>query len=256
VILDARGIVDLDVPLPERPYTLHQLLGHRAGVPDYGYLDDYRRAVADGETAWSRADLSARMARERPLFAPGAGWAYSNFGFMLVRERLERALDRGFEEIVRELVLLPLNLPGIALSETRADFARLHWPQAAVYDPKWVYHGCLTGTAEDAARLLHGLASGAILPPGAWDDMTRVSPLFDAPLPGRPWDAGGYGLGVMGGTVPGLGRAVGHSGGGPFSVAAIYHFPDGAEPVTVACFAEAGDEGVAEHAAVRLAAEA
>ena len=47
---------------------------------------------------------------------------------------------------------------------------------------------------------------------------------------------------------------MGHSGSGPFSVNAVYHFPDRSEPITVACFSDGTDEGVPEHEAGRLVA--
>jgi hypothetical protein len=59
----------------------------------------------------------------------------------------------------------------------------------------------------------------------------------------------------MSGAVGEIGRAIGHSGGGPFSVNAVYHFPDRPDPVTVSCFTSGQDEGVAEFEAVRIAGE-
>ena len=49
------------------------------------------------------------------------------------------------------------------------------------------------------------------------------------------------------GEMAGAGPALGHSGGGPGSVAAAYHYPERA--VTVAAFAAGDDEGVVERAA-------
>lgn len=43
---------------------------------------------------------------------------------------------------------------------------------------------------------------------------------------------------------------------GPFSVNAVYHFPDRPDPVTVACFTNGVDEGVAEFATAELARKA
>jgi len=47
--------------------------------------------------------------------------------------------------------------------------------------------------------------------------------------------------------------AIGHSGAGPGSVCAVYHFADRPTPCTVAAFAAGEDEGKPEHEAVRLA---
>ena len=50
-----------------------------------------------------------------------------------------------------------------------------------------------------------------------------------------------------------LAELVGHSGGGPFSVNAVYHFANRNMPVTVACFTDSSEERRAEFEAARLA---
>ena len=55
------------------------------------------------------------------------------------------------------------------------------------------------------------------------------------------------------GTMDGVGRVVGHSGGGPASVSALYTFLDLPGRPIVAAFAQGSDDGVAEHETVRLA---
>jgi CubicO group peptidase (beta-lactamase class C family) len=48
--LVARGKITLDEPLTAKPYTLRQLLQHRAGLCDYGALPDYHAAVASARS--------------------------------------------------------------------------------------------------------------------------------------------------------------------------------------------------------------
>ena len=57
----------------------------------------------------------------------------------------------------------------------------------------------------------------------------------------------------MSGKMEGAGRAIGHSGGGPGCVNAVYHFPDLPRPLTVASFTDGDDEGRAEFEALRIA---
>jgi CubicO group peptidase (beta-lactamase class C family) len=50
----------LDEPFDGRPFTLRQLLQHRAGVPDYGDLPSYHAAVQRREKPWDVAQLLDR----------------------------------------------------------------------------------------------------------------------------------------------------------------------------------------------------
>tara|TARA_R110000764_G_scaffold1267_1_gene4936 strand:+ start:14249 stop:15157 length:909 start_codon:yes stop_codon:yes gene_type:complete len=246
------GALALDAPLAGDRFSLRQVLAHTAGLPDYFTLPEYVQAVARGDAAWPRDVLLERALAQGRLFAPGEGWAYSNVGYLLVRAQIEAATGMSLGDALTELLFAPLGLGSITLAETPAQFAPVHWTAAQRYDPGWVYHGCLTGTAADAARLLHALMGGAVLLPDTLAQMRAAHPLGGA-IAGRPWTRCGYGLGLMAGTMAGAGAAEGHSGGGPFSVNAVYHFPDLPVPVTVACFAQGTDEGVTEYAAVEMA---
>jgi len=62
----------LDGALPGKAFSLRQLLTHRAGVPDYGGIDAYHRAVSRREDAWSRATLLEAAGADQLLFEPGA----------------------------------------------------------------------------------------------------------------------------------------------------------------------------------------
>jgi len=55
------------------------------------------------------------------------------------------------------------------------------------------------------------------------------------------------------GRMASAGIAMGHSGGGPGSVSAVYHFGDRPSPCTVAAFATGDQEGTTEYEVVRLA---
>ncbi|MFU8887970.1 MAG: serine hydrolase domain-containing protein, partial [Trueperaceae bacterium] len=95
---DARLVDCVDAPLPafDPGVTLHQLLTHSAGIPDY--FDE--AVMNDYEALW----------RERPMYrfrtpsdflplfahlpmkaAPGTAWAYDNAGYVLLGLAVERA---------------------------------------------------------------------------------------------------------------------------------------------------------------------
>ncbi|RWR34254.1 class A beta-lactamase-related serine hydrolase [Sinirhodobacter populi] len=251
--LAEQGKIDLNVALPGHGFTLVQLLNHTSGLPDYRTLPEYRQAVADDEKPWPRHRLIHAAMGQGMLFAPGTGWFYSNIGYMLARDLIEDVAQTSFSDLFRQFVGDELGLQSVRLATTREEFSQVFWEAAKSYDPGWVGHGCLIGTAHDAARILHGLFSGRLLSDEMLGGMMSRHPLGGV-VEGRPWTECGYALGLMSGAFGNLGRAIGHSGGGPFCVNAVYHFPDLSEPVTVACFTDGDDEGAAEFAALGCAA--
>jgi len=249
--LVADGKLALDEPIAGRPYTLRHLLQHRAGLPDYGALSAYREAVRRGDAPWDEGELLARVGADRLLFAPGQGWLYSNIGYLLVRRMIEHQAGEKIGGALRHLLFDPLGLLSTHVAATVDDLARTAWGNGRRYDPGWVYHGLVVGTPGDAARFLDRLLSGAVLPRALLDAMTTSHPLGGA-LPGRPWQTTGYGLGLMIGCTE-AGLALGHSGAGPGSVAAVYHFPGRKAASTIAVFGKGEAEGPAEAEVVRLA---
>lgn len=247
------GLIGLDKPLAGYDFSLRQVLDHTSGLPDYFSLPDYRKAVAQNEQPWPAEHLLVVTIAQGRLFAPGKGWSYSNLGYMLARDLIEDVAQLPFADMVKKMILNPLGLENVELAVTRHDFEPIHWKATKGYHPGWVYHGCLIGTAADAAKLLHALFSGKLLNASILAEMLIQHPLGGA-IEGRPWTECGYALGLMSGRCGDVGRVIGHSGGGPFSVNAVYHFPDLKKPVTVASFTDGTDEGVAEFAAVEAAA--
>ena len=247
-----QGQLELDALRPNRAYTLRQLLQHRAGVPDYGALEAYHEAVGRNDVPWSRERLLTAVRADRLDFPPATGWAYSNVGYLFVRDAIEEATGLYLAAALQKLVLAPLQVRSVRLAVTPSDFSKVFWPAVRTYDPGWVYHGCLIGTPIDAARLLHGLVHGRILKSATLRAMMERHELGGA-VASRPWTVCGYGLGLMTGRMGKAGTAIGHSGGGPGCVNAIYHYPDLAVPVTVATFTNGEDEGAAEVEAMSIA---
>ena len=111
----------------------------------------------------------------------------------------------------------------------------------------------LMGHPADAALFMHRLFTGVLLPAPLRNAMRERYPV-NADLPDRPWRTAGYGLGLMMDIASPHGLCIGHSGQGPDSVAAAYHFPDLDPPRTVAAFAPTDDQGIAERAVLDAAA--
>ncbi|QND74633.1 serine hydrolase domain-containing protein [Tardiphaga robiniae] len=243
------GQLRLDDALPGESFTLRQLLQHRAGLADYGSVTAYHAAVAAGEDAWPVDQLLHSVSALHAGIEPGH-FAYSNVGYLLVREHLERVSGLGLDALIRHRLLEPFGVVGPRIANQRSDLADVRMGDVQSYDPRWVYHGLAVGTLRDAAMLLHRLMTTDLLPAALRNQMCDGLAVGD-PGTGRPWRRAAYGLGVMAGTaVNGL-RVVGHTGGGPGSGIAVYHCPEHAQ-ATVAVFATGGAAGNIEADAFKL----
>jgi len=237
------GNLSLDETLPGRPYTLCQLLQHRAGLSEYGRLRAYHEAVERNDDAWPADEMLARTEADRLIYEPGKGWQYSNIGYFHVRRLIEQATESPLGVAVNTLVFKLLGIDGARLVTERKDFS----PQ---YDHKWVYHGLLVGPLDQAALLLHRLLTGDLLPRDLLSAMRDRYPVGD-PIAGRPWKTPAYGLGLMIGETTGGELIAGHTGGGPGSVVAVYHCLD-SQTGTAAAFEAGGTDAVVEGTCVNL----
>lgn len=239
------GLVGLDDPILDQPFTLRQLLRHEAGLADYGELAEYHLAVANNEPAWSADEMMQRLEGARLRYSPGTAWHYSNVGYWLIGKLIERVTDLALDEAVSRRALTPLGLSSVRFAKTRADLQEASPGNPSNYDPAWVYHGLLIGPLSQAALLLDRLLAGHLLPKDLRQAMQTARTL-GGPTPGRPWVTPGYGLGVMQGAIEGGLILCGHTGCGPGSVIAVYRISDGDASACCAAFGTNVSEGAVE----------
>jgi CubicO group peptidase (beta-lactamase class C family) len=231
----------LDHLMPGEAFTLRQLLQHRAGLADYGSVPAYHAAVARNDDAWPVDQLLVSVAPLHSAHTPGS-FAYSNIGYLLVRQHLERVSGFTLDALMRRRLFESLDVRGPRIAGARSDLDHVEMGDAQSYDPSWVYHGLAVGTLRDAATLLHRLLTTEFLPETLRAEMSEGIAVGD-PGEGRPWRHATYGLGVMTGITTSGTRVVGHTGGGPGSGIAVYHVPEqvGATVAVFATTAAAGD---------------
>jgi len=249
LVLAAGGRLELDRPLPGHKFTLRQLLQHTSGLGCYTETENYEAAVERRDDAWSDDELMRQFESEAPLTEPGQGWSYSNFGYFLVRRLIEQTTGMDIERALKALVLGPLGIEQTFVARTRADLKLSAFGDEDDFHPGWVAHGLLMGPPSDVALFMHRLLTSPLLPPPLRAAMRERRVVEPVPA-GRPWQSAGYGLGLMIDTASSLGLCIGHTGQGPASVAAAYHFPALVPPVTVAAFAPTDEQGVAERAVI------
>lgn len=249
LVLVAGGRLELDRPLPGHRFTLRQLLQHTSGLGCYTETENYEAAVERHDDAWSDDELIRQFETQAPLTEPGQGWSYSNFGYFLIRRLIEQTTGMDIERALKALVLGPLGIERSFVARTRADLKRSVFGDEDGFHPGWVAHGLLMGPPSDVVQFMHRLLTGSLLPPPLRTAIRERHVVEPVPA-GRPWRSVGYGLGLMINSAPPLGLCIGHTGQGPASVSAAYHFPDVVPPVTVAAFAPTDEQGVAERAVI------
>ncbi|MBM6582040.1 beta-lactamase family protein [Microvirga sp. BT689] len=251
LVLVRDGLVGLDDPVADKPYTLRHLLQHRSGLANYGGFRAYHEAVERNDEPWPVPELLSRLDADRLRYPAGEGWDYSNIGYLVIGQLVETISGSDLNEALRRFVLKPLGIENARIAGKRADLAHAALGSAAGYHPGWVYHGLLAGSVADAVLLLDRLMAGHLLPPSLLGEMLTPF-VLPGPVPERPWTVPGYGLGVMTGETSSGRRVVGHTGGGPGSTIAIYRTLTGARARTAGFFRTSEDQAKTEKDAFRL----
>ncbi len=217
------GLLDLDAAAPGLAgVTLRRLLNHTAGVPDYGMLRTYHEAVhtMPGQ-AWTEPEFLARTVGASG-FGPVGEWAYSNTGYLLLRQAMERAVDRPMAELLHRFIWAPLGLARSRLAVTWDDTAGLApgWTAlwggqqdaAGLYDPGWVAMRSVLAPVAEVAAVFDALRGGRLV--NAASLAAMLTPVL---APGTDWlfREKGYGLGLMIDRTSRYGVLAGHGGGGP-----------------------------------------
>ncbi|MGB7202424.1 MAG: serine hydrolase domain-containing protein [Pyrinomonadaceae bacterium] len=139
VLLQQDGKLSIDDPvrkyIPElhdygKPLTIRHLLNHTAGLRDWGSVMALT-GVGRGDRVISQAVALDVIYRQKHLdFTPGAEYSYSNSGYNLAAEIVERVSKQKFPAFVEERIFKPL---GMTKSSTRDDYQRIVPGRAQAY---------------------------------------------------------------------------------------------------------------------------
>ena len=230
------GSIDLDAPITAylsdvslpAGVTVRRLLNHTSGVPSYTDLPAYLPATqASPGRPWTyeyTRDITCQGALD---FAPGAGWHYSNTGYMLLVRMMQQVTQQSLAQNLAQGIFEPLKLqdtyvaqdidqgrliPGYCRYMNDAELMENAIPH---YHPGWCETGLIASTTTDTAEFFAQLFSGALVNENSLAAMrTGVSCAGTAgrsPSMQNP----GYGLGLMLDQDWGYGGFFGHSGDGP-----------------------------------------
>jgi CubicO group peptidase (beta-lactamase class C family) len=243
LLLALDGQLDLDadvrrwfpeLPAYQRPITVRHLLTHTSGLRDWGavvQLEGWPR----GARAHTNAHVVQVAARQRALnYAPGDAYSYTNTGYNLLAELVQRISGQSLAEFTRERLFAPLGMtstswrddhrrvvPGRALAYSGGSAPGLSMPDESAYG-----NGGLLTTAADLLRWTDALNRRTLGDVFA-DSLTRRMVLTGG-------DTIDYALGVNVLAHRGT-RELSHSGSTGGYRAHLLHFPERRGGVSVLC---------------------
>jgi D-alanyl-D-alanine carboxypeptidase len=201
--------------------TVRMLLRHTSGIPEFSTPEFDAEVMGDPTHVWTFDEFFDRALARPPLFAPGAGWSYSNTNYILLGAILERTTGEPWRTTVRERVLERAGLADSELPEEGnprcAGCSRGYHPvedrivDVTEIDPSMAGPAggdALVTTPADLVKLIGALVAGRLFDSPATFEL--MSDFVDAPIPEEA--QAGYGFGLQHLQAGDL-ELVGHLGG-------------------------------------------
>jgi D-alanyl-D-alanine carboxypeptidase len=217
--------------------TVRQVLNHSAGLYDYSEDEDFDDArQSNPKRKWKPTELLSYATKHAPTFKPpGSSYAYSNTGFIVAGMVAEKVGGKKISELIRELLLVPQDLPDMYFDTEEAPRGTLARGDdtsgndvSTKFDESWIWSaGATIATTKDLARWTQRLGSGAVHAPAMQAELEKGVSMGSA--------GASYGLGVFiyGANYGyGGGRMIGHSGVLIGYYSRSFYFPDTKTTVT------------------------
>jgi len=161
--------------------TVRHLLNHTSGLPDLLNTLDYRKDYTDEELARIASALQLE-------FAPGARWAYSNTGYVLLGIIVNRISGTFYGDVLREHVFKPAGMTTARIIN-EADLiphraAGYRLVNGALKNQEWVSpslnstaDGSVYVSVRDMLAWDAAVQARAILQPESWREILTPAPL-------------------------------------------------------------------------------
>ena len=245
--------LDLDSCYLGLKASLRQVLRHESGLKDYYTEKAYHDAVNNNEPVWPFEEMLRKMNADKLLFEPAQGWMYSNIGYAYIRMLIEKETNQSLEEALQSLVFDVIEIYDVKVALSTKDLKNCVNIDKN-YHPGWLYHGLLIGELRHAAKFLDALANNKIISNNSLNQM-RESHSLDFEIKDRPWKNPAYAYGLMTDYREDKLSSFGHTGVGPNSTIAVYHFFNGSNKVTVAVSSNTIKQAVSEYKVLSIAKE-
>ncbi|MBI5084577.1 MAG: serine hydrolase [Acidobacteria bacterium] len=195
-------------PCPDawKPITIHHLLTHTSGIPNFTSFPDYTKTMMLA----SPPAESLKRFRDKPLdFTPGEKMSYSNSGYVLLGLIVEKAAGTKYDEYTRKNIFQPLGM-----KDTGYD-----WPSDVLPKRASGYEGAgqnLRNAAYLDMTIPHAAGSlySTVLDLMKWDEALRAGKLLTPDNYRRYFtpDKNNYAYGWTVRTVDGA-EVISHGGG-------------------------------------------
>ena len=231
-----------DLPIYERPITVRHLLLHTSGLRDY--LTLWSLAGVRTESWTTQREAVALVERQRATnFPAGDEWLYSNTGYLLLAEIVQRASGKNLKDFARERIFEPL---GMTHTFYLDDHTRVVAGKATGYEPR--KGGGFSVDMSNYEQIGDGGVQTTVEDLLLWDRNFYAPKVGDSALVARAQQTGklnsgkplDYAAGLIVGTYRGL-PFVRHGGSWAGYRAELLRFPS--QKTSVACLCNLGTAG-------------
>jgi CubicO group peptidase (beta-lactamase class C family) len=174
---DPIGSVLPDLPPKWRAATIEQVLHHMSGIPDYEEIAGYD--FYNKERSGQEIVDSAKS--KEPAFEPGAKFSYSNTGYYLLSQIVEKRAGQSFADFVEKRLFAPLSMTSSYAANR----------PAAVRVPTGYHSRTGSRVAQPPIGWTSSLGAGAIVSSlsdlAKWDAALYTEKLLPAALRDRLW---------------------------------------------------------------------
>lgn len=217
--------------------TVRQLMNHTSGLIRYEFKEQFTKDLtANPDKSWKPEELIAYLLDEKPPFAAGKGWEYSDTNYIVLGMIIERVTGKRFYDEAMRRFVKPLKLKNTIPQDSRRikgliqGYAGPNNPFGGTdimmnggkfaINPQFEWTGGgWASNSEDLARWAKMMYEGK-----AFDSRLLPEMLDGVPAPMLGRDAK-YGLGVIIRQTP-AGISYGHSGFFPGYLTDMMYFPD------------------------------
>ena len=223
-----------DCPVAWENITIHHLLTHTSGIPNFVRFADYVRTWSEPS---SPAQTIARFKDKSLEFQPGEDWRYSDSGYILLGYIIEQVSGETYETFLRTNIFTPLQMSNTGYDHDDGSLAKgYRYRGFSSYNSEYIHMsipfaaGALYSTVEDLYRWDRALYTDQLIPYGLLELM--FTPHVTLPLPDpKPKFATNvnYGYGWIVGTSderPGPKSYNTHDGSINGFSSSIFRYPD------------------------------